>query len=449
MRLPFFASLLVLMLTVLDSSRADAADTPILFVHGNGDTAALWHTTLWRFESNGYDASRLFAIDMPHPSARANDLQEEANRSSTRDQRESLSAEVDRILAATGSEKLVLVGSSRGGNAIRDYVSHGGGHQKVAIAILCGTPNHGVVARPSGLENEFNGMGPFLDNLNKLHEDSEVHPDVKFVTLRSDTNDKYAQPTGEVLGFPGEPTGVNYDGPELRGATNLVLPGLDHREVAFHEHAFRELYRTIAGVAPERLEIQPQAKPVLDGMVSGYDNAAATNLPVADARVEIFEVDAKSGLRQGDAHHEAVTGADGRWGPFEASETASYEFVLSADGYPTLHYYRSPFPRSSRYVHLRLAPRAALLGDGAQPCTGSAVQMTRPRGYFGHGRNRFTLGGDVPDGIDQGVPATSAALGCFSSDEPLSVPAVFDEETIVVRTHPLEKGHITIAEFHY
>lgn len=26
----------------------------ILFVHGNGDTAALWHTTMWRFESNGY-----------------------------------------------------------------------------------------------------------------------------------------------------------------------------------------------------------------------------------------------------------------------------------------------------------------------------------------------------------------------------------------------------------
>jgi len=26
---------------------------PIVFVHGNGDTAALWTTTLWRFESNG------------------------------------------------------------------------------------------------------------------------------------------------------------------------------------------------------------------------------------------------------------------------------------------------------------------------------------------------------------------------------------------------------------
>ncbi|MBP8148864.1 MAG: twin-arginine translocation pathway signal, partial [Limnohabitans sp.] len=25
---------------------------PIVFVHGNGDSANLWQTTLWRFESN-------------------------------------------------------------------------------------------------------------------------------------------------------------------------------------------------------------------------------------------------------------------------------------------------------------------------------------------------------------------------------------------------------------
>ena len=27
---------------------------PIVFVQGNGDTAALWQTTVWRFESNGW-----------------------------------------------------------------------------------------------------------------------------------------------------------------------------------------------------------------------------------------------------------------------------------------------------------------------------------------------------------------------------------------------------------
>ncbi|MEI6723238.1 MAG: twin-arginine translocation pathway signal, partial [Betaproteobacteria bacterium] len=36
---------------------------PVVFVHGNGDTAAQWITTLWRFESNGYDRRLLHAID--------------------------------------------------------------------------------------------------------------------------------------------------------------------------------------------------------------------------------------------------------------------------------------------------------------------------------------------------------------------------------------------------
>ncbi len=34
---------------------------PIVFVHGNGDSAALWQTTIWRFESNGWPRDRLFA----------------------------------------------------------------------------------------------------------------------------------------------------------------------------------------------------------------------------------------------------------------------------------------------------------------------------------------------------------------------------------------------------
>jgi pimeloyl-ACP methyl ester carboxylesterase len=41
-----------------------AADPPIVFVHGNGDAAALWHTTIWRFEANGSARDRLFAIDL-------------------------------------------------------------------------------------------------------------------------------------------------------------------------------------------------------------------------------------------------------------------------------------------------------------------------------------------------------------------------------------------------
>ncbi|HSV81902.1 MAG TPA: alpha/beta fold hydrolase, partial [Ramlibacter sp.] len=139
---------------------------PIVFVHGNGDSAALWLTTLWRFESNGWPRDRLVALNMPYPSARDDDTKPQPGRSSADDQMRTLAAEVARVLTATGAQKVVLMGNSRGGNAIRAYVQNGGGANTVSHAILGGTPNHGVWAitgfRPN---NEFNGTAPFLTAL--------------------------------------------------------------------------------------------------------------------------------------------------------------------------------------------------------------------------------------------------------------------------------------------
>jgi triacylglycerol lipase len=56
---------------------------PIVFVHGNGDTAALWLTTQWRFESNGWPRDRLHAIEVPYPLSRDDDSKPQAGRTST------------------------------------------------------------------------------------------------------------------------------------------------------------------------------------------------------------------------------------------------------------------------------------------------------------------------------------------------------------------------------
>ena len=56
---------------------------PIIFVHGNGDTASLWQTTVWRFESNGWPADRLYAMDIPYPLARDVDSQPQPGRTSS------------------------------------------------------------------------------------------------------------------------------------------------------------------------------------------------------------------------------------------------------------------------------------------------------------------------------------------------------------------------------
>jgi triacylglycerol esterase/lipase EstA (alpha/beta hydrolase family) len=98
------------------TTRADDPPAPILFVHGNGDSSALWITTLWRFESNGYPREQLFTIDYPNPTARDDDTIPQPTRSGTEEQRAQLAAKVDAVLAQTGAPKLILVGNSRGAN---------------------------------------------------------------------------------------------------------------------------------------------------------------------------------------------------------------------------------------------------------------------------------------------------------------------------------------------
>src|SRR6476469_8996530 len=76
---------------------------PVLFVHGNGDQAALWITTLWRMESNGVARERMFAINFTDPLARADDTKPEPNKSSTEDQRRELVDAIKELKRRTGA----------------------------------------------------------------------------------------------------------------------------------------------------------------------------------------------------------------------------------------------------------------------------------------------------------------------------------------------------------
>ena len=127
------------------AGRAGAAEIPpILFVHGNGDHAALWITTLWRMESNGVPRDRMFAINFTDPLARTDDTVAQPNRSSTEDQRRELGDAIKELKRRTGASRVALVGNSRGGNSIRNFIKNGGGAD-VSHAVLCGVPNHGVL----------------------------------------------------------------------------------------------------------------------------------------------------------------------------------------------------------------------------------------------------------------------------------------------------------------
>jgi pimeloyl-ACP methyl ester carboxylesterase len=416
---------------------------PILFVHGNGEYDAIWMTTMWRMESNGIARDRMQAINFTDPNARSDDKVEQAGRSSTEDQRRELAAAIAELKRRTGASRVALVGSSRGGYAIRNVIKNGGAGD-VSHAVLCGTPNHGVFATDDQLNSEFNGRGAFLRGLND--GESEVTPGVAFLTLRSDGMDKYAQADGRFIGKPGTPTGVTVEGPELKGATNLVLGALDHREVAFHPRAFREIYKFIAGREPARIAIVPEQSVKLGGLVTGTPGGAPTNRPVAGATVDVFRVDPETGERKGNAVHSAKTGADGRWGPAQVEPSWSLEFVLTSPDAPTTHIYRSPFPRSSEIVHLRAArPLGPADKDAA-----AVVILSRPRGYFGLPRDVVLLDGKGPADVKSGVPTDSTAtLRLPAGDVGHNIVAQFNEERIVARAWPASENRIAIAELTY
>ncbi|MBT9527382.1 MAG: alpha/beta fold hydrolase [Rhizobacter sp.] len=428
------------------------ATPPIVFVHGNGDTAALWHTTVWRFESNGWPRERLHAIDLPYPLARDTDTKPQDGRTSTTEHMQYLAAEVDKVLKATGASQVVLYGNSRGGNAIRNYIANGGGAAKVSHAVLGGTPNHGVRADPANNPgNEFNGAGPFLMGLNapKGPNGDEVTPGVKWMTIRSDNNDLYAQPDGAFLGAKGKPTNVSFDGPALKGAQNVVIAGIDHRETAFSTKAFEQAYRFITGKAPATLGVTPEAKVVLNGKVSGLglnnvQGSFATNLPLAGATVEIYATNAATGERLGAALHRKTVGTDGLWGPFDADAQARYEFVISAPGYAVTHIYRSPFVRSSNFINMR----AARLADADKDAK-AVVTMTRPRGYYGLPRDQISLDGKSPPaGINVGVAAVAAAKLKVADAAGRTVVGEFNGERIAGIAWPAAENHVVLLELH-
>ena len=423
---------------------------PIVFVHGNGDTAALWQTTVWRFESNGWPRERLHAIDVPYPLSRDDDAKPQPGRTSAAEHMAYLKAEVDKVLKATGASQVVLVGNSRGGNAIRNYIYNGGGDKTVSHAILGGTPNHGVWANPGVREgSEFSGTGPFLTALNapKNAAGDEVDGPVRWMTIRSDGNDKFAQPDGLWIGQKGTPTNVTAAGPELKGARNVVIAGIDHRETSYSPAAFEATYRFITGKAPQTTAITPEKTMVINGKITGLGvNPAdpktgnfSNNLPLAGAQLEVYATNPATGARTGNALLRKTVAADGQWGPLSIQPGMPHEFVITAPGYATTHLYRSGLPRSSNLIHLR-AERMADADKGAE----YIVTLTRPRGYLDLARDKMLLDGATPIGVPDGAGAASAKVKPAGGVRPIA--AEFNGEKVTGQTWPAGEGRVVMLE---
>ena len=364
-----------------------------------------------------------------------------------------LKAEVDMVLKATGARQGVRVGNSRGGTAIRNYIDNGGGDKTVSHAILGGTPNHGVWAIPGFREgNEFSGTGPFLKALNapKNAAGDEVRGPVKWMTIRSDSNDKFAQPDGLWIGQKGTATNVTAAGPELKGAANVVIPGIDHRETSYSPGAFEATYLCITGKAPVRTGIAAEKSVVLNGKITGLGvdptdpktGNFSNNLPLPGAQLEVYATDPATGARTGGALLKKTVGTDGLWGPLATQPGVPLEFVISAPGYATTHIYRSGFPRSSDLIHLR----PERIAD-ADKTADSIVTLTRPRGYLDPARDKMLLDGTPPAGVPAGAGVASAKIKPTGSQR--AIAAEFNGDRVVGQTWPAASGHVVFLELTY
>jgi Lipase C-terminal domain len=81
------------------------------------------------------------------------------------------------------------------------------------------------------------------------------------------------------------------------------------------------------------------------------------NAGAAGATLELWEVDARTGLRNAAEPRETLTVADdGSWGPVKVNGQQAHELSVIREGFLGHHFYFQPWLRSSTMVRLNLAP---------------------------------------------------------------------------------------------
>ncbi len=362
--------------------------SPIVFVHGDNESAGVWQDLIWRFESNGWPRQQLFALQQPYPRARDDDARAQAGRSSDADELEFLKVEIAKIIEKTGAQQVVLVGRGRGAFAARNYILSGG-EENVSKAIFAGPDQPWI-----GMKNPL----PLSD----------------------------------------------YESAVFKTAKSLVIARADQHDGTFTADQFADSFLFITGQRPASLTIWPQLEIVLNGLVTGMglqsaDPAGAkedyfNNMPVPKARVEVFEVQRDTGLRLGPAVYQKVVDANGHWGPFRAQQGSLYEFVVHAPGYAVTHIYRSPFPRGSNNLNLK----ASRISDEDLPAF-SIIALERLRGSLDPSFHQVEFDGQSPP--PRKITLTRLQNRAISAE--IHVDSV---ERVTGRTWPAKESHVVRLE---
>jgi triacylglycerol lipase len=125
-------TLLVLALLPLRSADVPAPRDPVVFVHGFGTDARVWEPMRERFAAAGWPEEALVGWEYDW-------------RADNRETAQRLAAEVERVLAETGAERVDLVGHSMGALPSRWYLARLGGTARVDAFVSLAAPNAGSI----------------------------------------------------------------------------------------------------------------------------------------------------------------------------------------------------------------------------------------------------------------------------------------------------------------
>lgn len=178
------------------------SSNPIVFVHGWNSSGSTWNTMAGRFQADGWPTNYLDQWTYDTHQSNATTAQQ-------------LSAEVDRLLAATGATKVDIVSHSMGGLSSRYYAKNLGGDSKIDAWVSLGGPNHGTDTANACFDTSCGEMRIGSAFLTALNSGDETPGSPRYATWWSPC-DNVINPDSSVA---------------LSGATNTETACLSHSQL--------------------------------------------------------------------------------------------------------------------------------------------------------------------------------------------------------------------------
>lgn len=301
-RSPIGLPILPLLLLLPLTSFSQPSFRPVVLIHGFMASGDTWARFQQQFVAQGYDPGSVAVLDW-NTLNRGNEALVQ------------LDALVDSLRARTGSAQVDLIGHSAGGGLSYMYLSDSVRTSKVAHYAHIGSMPQ---------------KQPACQAMLNLWSDG----------------DKVAQAG------------------EIPGATNRMLPGLDHYQVATAQASFEAVFQFFNERAPDVKEAAIPPSVAIGGRALVFGE----NSPSAGAGIECFYLDPETGRRQGQAlqpFHSQIADKQGYWSAPEVKTGVPVEIVVrpAAAGSRPVHYFRHGFRSDEPLVYLRGMPAAnSMLG---------------------------------------------------------------------------------------